>query len=220
MTDLSVRQTNKAARRARILDAAAGMMAAGGVQALSLRELAAASGVTVPTIYNLIGSREDLIREIISDALDQLDDVLAGLPEQKGVEFGLAAIDELFRLVMADKNVYRAVFRALYEFEAPNMPDWLGRMFRRGGDVMLSAVTRAVDDGDLRGELAPLPLAHNAFHALQATLHMWATGGLNSRNSQARARYAFLVTLLADATPRGRRRLRALMADAEQILDR
>jgi len=219
MADLSTRQRNKQLRRTRIIECAAGLIADGGDQALTLRDLAGAAGVTVPTIYNLIGSREDVVVEVVTDAMDQMDAELSRLSEERGIEHGLAAVDACFDLILARKTLYRAVFRALFEMEATAVPQWMGRMFRRGGEVMEQAILRAVRDRDLRGDLEPLPLAHNAFHALQATIRMWAVGALDTRNSRARSRYAYLTTLLADATPKGRKRLLAMLRDAEATLN-
>ncbi|MEO0961790.1 MAG: TetR/AcrR family transcriptional regulator [Pseudomonadota bacterium] len=220
MADVSTRSQNKSARRTRILVEAADLMASGGMQGLTLRELAAASDVTVPTIYNLIGGRDQIIMELVNDAMDQMDAVLARQPETSGIEYGLAAIESCFDLALSQKTLYRAVFGALFEMEASAVADWMGALFRRGGAVMHVAVLKSIEDRDLRGDLAALPMAHNAFHAFQATLRMWAVGALDTRNSKARARYAYLMSLLADATPKGRRKIRALMADAERTLDR
>lgn len=219
MSEQTTRQRNKAHRRTRILKSAAALMAQGGVQGLVLRELADAADVTVPTIYNLVGTREEVVIEVITDALNQMDQVLARVPDGKGIEQGLAAVESCFDLIFSQKELYQAVFRALYEMETYDVQAWMGSMFKRGGAVMLRAVEMATSDGDLRGELEPLPLAHNAFHALQGSLRMWALGALNGKLSRERARYALLVNFLADATPKGRRRIRKLLTHTEQALN-
>ena len=58
----SLRERNVAARRQRILDAARGLILRGGVQALSMRKLAEASGLAVKTLYNLWGVANELSR--------------------------------------------------------------------------------------------------------------------------------------------------------------
>ena len=50
-----------AERRERILEAARGLIESRGYEGLTMRDLAGASGVTVPTVYNLIGSKEEVL---------------------------------------------------------------------------------------------------------------------------------------------------------------
>ena len=52
------RSQQMAERRERILEAARGLVERGGYDGLTMRSLATASGVTVPTVYNLIGGKE------------------------------------------------------------------------------------------------------------------------------------------------------------------
>ena len=50
-----------AERRARILEAARGLIETRGYAALTMRDLAGASGVTVSTLYNLIGNKQAVL---------------------------------------------------------------------------------------------------------------------------------------------------------------
>ena len=52
-------------RRVRILAEARKMLAKGGFDALKLRDLAEASDITVPTIYNLIGNKTDILKTLV-----------------------------------------------------------------------------------------------------------------------------------------------------------
>ena len=63
MTDVvsTLRDTNMRKRRERILHAARTLIATDGFEALNVRALAAAAGVTVPTLYNLIGRKEAIV---------------------------------------------------------------------------------------------------------------------------------------------------------------
>ena len=57
----TLRQVNIESRRRRILEAARNLIATGGMQALSMRKLAAESGLAVTTLYNLYGSRDEIL---------------------------------------------------------------------------------------------------------------------------------------------------------------
>ena len=55
------------ARRQQILEAARRLIETRGYDALTMRNLAIESGVTVPTIYNLIGNKEQVLLEAVED---------------------------------------------------------------------------------------------------------------------------------------------------------
>lgn len=220
MNALATRRHNMAARRSRILTTAAEMVAGGGVQRLTLRELALAADVTVPTIYNLIGSKEAVVEALVKEALDALDRELESLTSVRGVERALAIVDRSLDLYFADARTYRAVFRGLHELESAHNKSFLGRLFRRAGSLQERAIAEARADGQLMGKLAVLPLAHNTLHAYLGAIRMWAAGTLSRDLTRARARYGLLVGLLADATPKGRRLIQPLLAQCEVLLNR
>ena len=53
----TTRLANKERRKARILSEARNLIAKEGFDALKLSELAARSGVTIPTVHNLLGKK-------------------------------------------------------------------------------------------------------------------------------------------------------------------
>ncbi len=220
MNALIKRQQNAAARRSRIISTAAGMVADNGIQALTLRELAVAADVTVPTIYNLIGSKEVVIAAFIEQALDAIDRELETLPQVRGIERALTIVDRTLDLYFADSKIYRAVFRGFQELETAQNNRFLGQMFRRAGSLQERAVEEACADGYLIGRLRTRPLAHNSLHAQHGATRMWAAGTLSRDLTRARAHYALLLGFLADATPKGCRYIKPLLARAEELLDR
>ncbi len=54
-------------QRARILAAATELMAAHGVRGMTMRQLAAACGLTIATLYHYVGSKSDLLGAIIAE---------------------------------------------------------------------------------------------------------------------------------------------------------
>ena len=62
---MSVIDQKMEARRHRILEAARGIIETQGYDTLTMRSLAVESGVTVPTIYNLIGNKEQVLFEAV-----------------------------------------------------------------------------------------------------------------------------------------------------------
>ncbi len=67
---------SEATRRA-ILEAAARLLAAGGEDALSIREVCAHAGVTPPTIYHHFGDKAALIDRVVDDCFADFDRAFA-----------------------------------------------------------------------------------------------------------------------------------------------
>ena len=72
----TLREINVEARRRRILDAARSLIAKGGMAALSMRKLATEAGLSVTTLYNLYGVRDEILHALIDDAVDRIEPVL------------------------------------------------------------------------------------------------------------------------------------------------
>ena len=76
-TQPTLREVNIESRRQRILEAARSLIAGGGMQSLSMRKLAAESGLAVATLYNLYGSRDEILFALIQDGVDRTQGVCA-----------------------------------------------------------------------------------------------------------------------------------------------
>jgi AcrR family transcriptional regulator len=213
------RVRNMDARRQRILDEACRLLAGGGTEALTLRGLAENSGVTVPTIYNLVGCKDQVVTCLIAGALDRLDEALRGLPNLRGIARAEAAVGASIALFLGEPGRYAAVFRALQELQGKPDDAVLGPLFRRAGEVYCLAVREAQQDGDLHGRLRPVPLGHHILHAQIEGFRLWGVGSLAPPLVRARAFYALYVSLLADATKPVRKRLLERMHDSETVLD-
>jgi AcrR family transcriptional regulator len=213
------RTRNMDARRQRILDEACLLLADGGTEGLTLRGLAENSGVTVPTIYNLIGCKDRVVTSLIAGALDRLDEALRGVPAARGIRRAEAAVGAGVELFLGEPGRYAAVFRALQEVQGQPGDAVLGSLFRRAGEVYCLAVREAQQDGDLHGRLLPVPLGHHILHAQIEGFRLWGVGSLAAPAVRARAFYALYVSLLADATKPVRKVLLERMRGSQKILD-
>ena len=88
-------------RRRQIAQAALHLIAARGIEKTSIREIAAASEMTVGNLYHYIGTREDIIHLAINHGLDQvrklireIDDLCATMEPREALR---AAIDRYIR---------------------------------------------------------------------------------------------------------------------------
>jgi AcrR family transcriptional regulator len=95
---MALREKQKTERRTRILDAAERLIRETGGTGFSVRALAAASGVSAATPFNLFGSKEGLLYALLSRSLDQI--VTDGLRFQSP--------DPAFHVIEAAENAVAA----------------------------------------------------------------------------------------------------------------
>ena len=70
------RERNVEARRQQILEAARTLLSRGGIGALSMRKLAEEASLSVNTLYNLWGTREEILRALTLDARERMEATL------------------------------------------------------------------------------------------------------------------------------------------------
>ena len=82
----STRAINMEKRRQRILAVARTTIARDGVDGLTVRRLASEAGITVPTIYNLIGNKDDLLRRLLDELVSRAEDALAAVEGDEPID--------------------------------------------------------------------------------------------------------------------------------------
>ena len=104
------RQANKELRKQKILSVARNLIADEGFDALTISELAARSGVTIPTVHNLFGKKNDIVLELFRGLVDRIDEALAEPELVDPIAASEAFIEKLLSLYSSDEAFYRAAF--------------------------------------------------------------------------------------------------------------
>jgi AcrR family transcriptional regulator len=182
-----------AERRERILAAARDVIARRGVEALTMRELARASRVTVPTIYNLIGSREAVVLAAIEA---QIARFLAALEATSGSDPParmLAVVGDSARELTRQPAYYRSLLLFLFE-SARSSPARaaVDRALRAPFADALEAIERA---GDTLPGLDAATLAERLAMRVQLVSLEWASGGLPDEALLPVSRYEVALAL-------------------------
>ena len=178
-------------RRERIIAAAHSIIAEAGYDALSMRVLAQASQVTVPTIYNLIGTKEDVAFEAVADQMRGFvsrfkgqDDLLA-LVE--------VAVDDFVSLPVYYRGLLPALSNRLHIGEEGT---------RHPMREQVEATLRAAKSvGDLKEDADPVLLSERIQTHLEATSLQWSAGYLDDTSFRAAA--LFDVALVGIAVFQG-----------------
>ena len=121
------RQANKKLRRERIFNLAKRLIAAKGLEDFTISELADEAGVTTPTIHNLFGKKSDIIKELVSNLIEEMQSIFLHNPPIDPIENAKFFIDSMVAAYEQDTNFYRAALMSAEQVRLfdPRIPDGL-----------------------------------------------------------------------------------------------
>ncbi len=189
-----------AQRRASILSHARAVIVEKGFDALKIRDLASRADLTVPTIYNLIGGKQQILSLIIEDLVTQLTAVQTAVEGVQGDEPFIALIDGLVDLFASDEAYYRAAFIAgdrggLFEQHSKD------GIFARSIVLPIRACEQARQAGNLRGQIQSQVLGEQIYGCYRLARQDWTLGYVDLDGFRSRALIGIFLCLAADASP-------------------
>ena len=207
-----LRERNKARRRDAILDAALDLLDEPHGSVLTTERIAEVAEVSVATVYNLVGTREQLLLALV-------DRLIAGLvvPDRGGA--ASRRDDPLTRLRdVLDASVsaltsrpiaYQRVFLQLAAVASPETHTKLSPAAATAVELR-----RAQAAGLIRDDLDVEALALQSYLSYNGALLRWAAGALSDRAFRAAVRHGLATVLAAGATTRTRSRFLDDLRDA------
>jgi AcrR family transcriptional regulator len=193
------------ARQRRILEVARHEISTAGYDAITMQALALAAGVSNKTLYNLYGTKDQLLLAAVSDLLGNLEHHATVEAAEPGIPQLLAFTDVVFQQIVDTPRYAEVMARSLYQAPAGHkLVDVL-----LGGTVRVSE--RALDaeqeaGGFLAtvdtGALASILAAHQWGLVL-----LWSKDLVTLDDIGRRARDSQRMTLLPLCTPDRRRAL-------------
>lgn len=184
--------------RVRLVEAAARLLTDEGPSAVTTRRVAAAVGTSTTAIYSLIGSKEELVRAMHREGFQRLADHLATVDVTDDPLGDLGRLGLAYHAMAVESpHLYAVMFGGvLGDF----VPDDADRALARGTlDVLVDAVRRAVDAGELDGD--PTDLALEAWSLNHGITSLGLTGMLGSPDHVRRRLVAAGVALRAGHRP-------------------
>lgn len=201
-----VRFQNMELRRQRILDAARKIVVDKGIDALTTRGLADAANISAPTLYNLIGSKDDIIRAMVvrsveefksrvklddyDSALDMMEAIIEAAtdPDVDGADFAKAII------ISGDRVAGTFAAKGDKIIQAS-----------KAGELSIEIAARvcrkAIAQGILRGNLCASEIGHQLFICYRGPRRDWAYGLISLQEAKRRIKRGFYITMAADASP-------------------
>jgi AcrR family transcriptional regulator len=188
-----------AERRERILESARRLMEEAGYDGLTMRDLAEAAGVTVPTIYNLIGPKEQVLLAAVED---QTRAFVAGLERAAGDL--LDVVEAAVRQMVRRPRYYRSLLVVLAT--SPHA----SAARRHVEEALAGQIERAVARVEAAGALAAWVDRAVLAERLHAHLDMaaleWARGTGTAAGFRAAALFDAATTMLGMTTGAVRQR--------------
>lgn len=147
----SLRRTQKAATRNRVLDAARELFDTQGYQGTTIREIASLAGVSVGSVFTTFTSKGQILSQVMQDRLDglyaELDRVM---PHLRGDT--LERLRTMFAIHFAFEvrhtRLFLAHIAAAYDWTLASEARPMGKNARLIG-IMRDVLTKGMDDGDI-----------------------------------------------------------------------
>lgn len=205
-----------AERRARILDAAAALLQSGDVATLTMRALSETAGVSVPTIYNLVGSRDEVFLALMDRVGAVVEAELATL-DTAPLERCFDIADHYVSRITSQASITRS---ALAEGLGPLLIRGEGTPLQRYGAAMGLALFEAAERDEVTLITAVPRLTEHLMSLLIVRMTRWATSdpAPPAARLRAEAEHAVGITLAAVATEQTRPFVLSRVAEARVTL--
>ena len=206
----ATRQANKTLRRERLLSIARELISGNGFEAFTINELALKAQVSIPTVHNLLGKKNDIFEHLVVDMVAKVEGALAQPNIKDPIVATEAFIDSLLDLFAANETFYKAAFVAgertqFFEHELPT------GIFNKSLSIAMQVCVDAKNNGFLQGNIDVDWLAKQLFGCQRLARHDWVNGYISLSEYRTQVLIGAFITLAADATPSFQLRLFAVI---------
>lgn len=193
-----LREQNKALRREAILDAALVLLREHDTRDLTTEQIASAAGVSHATVFNLVGTREQLLIALLDRVLL---DVVASLASMgaKGSNDPIRAAHLIVERSVAAFSAEPVAFRRVVRVVAVADPLFGSAAFDPA-KLQVAAMREAQAQGIIDPAFDPEGLGRQIFVSYFGALLQWASGRLDERGLLVAVQHGLVSVLAATAT--------------------
>jgi AcrR family transcriptional regulator len=190
----------QSSRIQRILEATRRLLGEVGAEQMTMRDLAAASGVATATLYNRFGSKDNIIVLTVLDHYDQaihtaMSQVPFGATPLQKIVYGLGVFDADIRQV---QGLARALMSAYFRLEGSReMPDAL---YKSAYETWFPILQEMRHRRMLRSWVAVELLCEEICDRQFGVVMKWSQKAISDKDLLMRLKFSVLSTLLASAT--------------------
>lgn len=195
---MKTREENMRKRRDNILRSAAQIIVENGVDNLKLTAVAKMADVTVPTIHNLYGKKQDLYDRLVEQVTNWMFEHVEENSSDRQLEQMEAGVERLVSRLEQDEVFFKAGYLV---GERSGYFSRDGRPYNQASKISVGKYQALIDSGDLLGDIEPLCMAkfvNDSYRVLRAD---WMRGNLSLEEFKYQLLWSFYVSLMADASP-------------------
>ena len=199
------REQARSQRKRRIFDAARAIIVRGGLESLTPRALAQAADLTVPTLYNLVGGKDEILTQMLSQDVEAIWERLDFDRRADPLDMADAIIAEAYEVVRVDKALHRACLPLMIELKVvfaanPSRDDPGARAANRCVEMAQFACEAAIKSGELRGSVPAYELGQLMFISYRGPMRDWLEDVISADEMIRRQKRGFYLALAADAS--------------------
>ncbi len=205
---MNTRAINMQKRRDRILSEARRLIVEQGYEALNTRDLAKAAGVTAPTLYNLIGNKEQILIELFIEAVERIEARLTEFESAPPLDMAEAIVIQSTDLFAIDEHFYKAAMIASdhLSVDTANMQA-VDLINSRSSEMAAKACRAAQAEGLLRGNISAKDLGEQMYICYRVPFRDWGLGLIDLEEFSRIALRGFYMCLASDAVDTFRQEL-------------
>jgi AcrR family transcriptional regulator len=214
MNATPLRERQKLKRRGAILAAARSLFSRFDGDSISAEQIAAVADVSAPTLYNLIGTRNQLLATLLDEMLGEVEDELRRLSISDPLERGAAVIDICAQRFILEAPVLRYVVRKLIGLERASEV----RMTHDAIFIQRLVLLDAVRAGQIDSRWDAYQIAVQIYFDFVGALLLWAGQMLEDKHFRTQVQHGYWAILASFATVDGRTLIEARLADVQAQL--
>ncbi len=178
-----------------ILDAAVELFDEFLLDDVTTEEIATRASVSPATVYNLVGTRTELLRALVTRVVEDLVTAVADATasEDDPISVTHLIVDRSVSAFTSHSYAYRQIVAAGRSVDRHAAHDWIDP-----SQLQVAALRRAQELGVLREDVEPTGLGRQVYISWIGAMEHWANGQLDDDGFGVAARHG-LVTVLAAA---------------------
>jgi len=161
--------------RASVIEAARRSIVADGLEAVSLRKLAASLGVTAPALYAYVDDKRDLLRAVAEREFQRLADAFERIDDPDPVERMRQMSRAYVEQALAEPELFRTMFQFSPDLAIGGSTGAEDPLATAVFDLALGSVVEAIDSGALR-PAEPVTVALTMWSATHGVADMLLMG--------------------------------------------
>ena len=195
----TVRQANKKLRRQRILELAAKLMASEGVEAFTINRLASEAGVSTPTIHNLFGKKNDIIKELVSNLIQHMGGLAVKSPPIDPIENAKFFIGNIITEFEKNTDFFRVALMSAEQLGLfhPKLPNGLHQQAQQ----VARPRKEWYESGLLLGNIEPSVIRETVHNSNRLGRLDWASGYIDLNQMRRQVLQNIFLAYASDASP-------------------